>query len=199
MTDTRNAIRQIMLRRQGAARMGQPITDSVLIGTLEEAADLLDAALAHVAELEQVVAAGSVVQEEAPCPWAWDGDVLRVGDRIVGRVGRVKEWWAAGDSDGKTIVMTDERTARAVVVALAGYDPGVTFVLSLRPDWTREDIDAARNYDLGCYLAGMLEGYAEDFDGQQHEDDPQVARRWWGGGYKALTIQAKERSDDNPF
>jgi hypothetical protein len=138
-------------------------------------------------------------QEEAPCPWVWEGDTLRVGVLNAGRVGRFKGWWAAGDSDGKTIVMTDEFTARAVVVALAGFDPGVTFALSLHPDWTREDIDAARAWGLGSYVAGMLEGYAEDFNGQQHEDDPQIARRWWAGGYKALTIQAKERSDDNPF
>ncbi len=147
----------------------------------------------------EIRAALEPTQEEAPCPWRWEGDHLYVDGNIVGSVGTAGGQWVASGIHPGYVVMPDERTARAVVVALAGFDPGVTFVLKLRPDWTREDIDAARNHDLGRYVAGMLEGYAEDFDGQQHEDDPAVVRAWWAGGYKALNLSAKDRDDDCPF
>lgn len=142
------------------------------------------------------------VQEEAPPPpWTWDGYDLRVNDDLFGSVGTDPKTgaWTARVCLGNARVVADQPTARAVLVAMAGFDPGVTFVLSLRPDWTREDIDAARAWGLGSYVAGMLEGYAEDFDDPQHVDDPEIVRRWWAGGYKALDLVAKEHDDDNPF
>lgn len=138
---------------------------------------------------------------EAPCPWTWDTYTLRANGKLYGSIGMdpATGMWTARVCLGDARVVSDERTARALLVAVAGYDPGVTFILTLRPEWTREDIDAARNHDLGSFVAGLLEGYAEDFDGQQHDPDPRIARRWWAGGYKALNLSVKDRDDDCPF
>ena len=137
----------------------------------------------------------------APCPWTWDTYTLRANGKLYGSIGMdpATGMWTARVCLGDARVVSDERTARALLVAVAGYDPGVTFILTLRPEWTREDIDAARNHDLGSFVAGLLEGYAEDFDGQQHDPDPRIARRWWAGGYKALNLSVKDRDDDCPF
>ena len=137
----------------------------------------------------------------APCPWTWDTYTLRANGKLYGSIGMdpATGMWTARVCLGDARVVSDERTARALLVAVAGYDPGVTFILTLRPEWTREDIDAARNHDLGSFVAGLLEGYAEDFDGQQHDPDPRIARRWWAGGYKALNLSVKDLDDDCPF
>lgn len=147
----------------------------------------------------EIRAALEPAQEEAPCPWVWDGDVLRVNGAPIGDVwDNAGEWVADWYQHGARLV-DDKFTARALLVAMAGFDPVVTFVLSLSPAWTRKGIDAARDHGFGCYLAGMLEGYAEGYDDPQHVDDPEVVRRWWASGSDAINLSAKERSDDNPF
>jgi hypothetical protein len=103
----RNEIRQIMLRRHTAARMGQPVTDAVLVGTLDEAADLLDAArggrdaaLARVARLERVLAVEAGDKAQAPPDWhpttggAWNGKE----DNYVYRIAAGRWSWVSRDT-----------------------------------------------------------------------------------------------------
>ena len=103
MTDTRNAIREIMLRRQGASRMGQPVTDAVLVGTLEEAADLLDAALARVVRLEIILAVECGDTTQVRPGWRrensleWNGP----GETWVYRSSPGRWVWASGGERGE--------------------------------------------------------------------------------------------------
>ena len=108
----RNEIRQIMLRRHHAARMGQPVTNAVLVGTLEEAADLLDAArgerdaaLARVARLERVLAVERGDASQAPSGWRREhpGTEWNHGDAHVWRLTTGRWRWvrpgAPNDAD----------------------------------------------------------------------------------------------------
>jgi len=189
LRDERDGAREDLHKHGGAA-----------MSTLAEMVREVCEDLAHVkADALRPKPTGPVVV--APCPWTWDTYTLRANGKLYGSIGMdpATGMWTARVCLGNARVVSDERTARALLVAVAGYDPGVTFILTLRPEWTREDIDAARNHDLGSFVAGLLEGYAEDFDGQQHDPDPRIARRWWAGGYKALNLSVKDLDDDCPF
>jgi hypothetical protein len=97
-------------------------------------------------------------------------------------------------------LVADEFTARAVLAVMAGEDPNVTFILTLRPMPTLAALHEARRAGLGDFLDPLLEdrtfGIARS---EQHTELPYVVRQWWAGGARALNLAAKECSDECPF
>ena len=109
-------------------------------------------------------------------------------------------WLASAFGASQVLGLPDEPTARAVLLALAGEDPGVTVALSLRASWTREDVDRALDAGFGWCVAPLLEGYAEGWDGTRRVKDPNVIRQWVAGGQGLMTLRVVEESADGcPF
>jgi hypothetical protein len=101
---------------------------------------------------------------------------------------------------GQSRTVADDRTARAVLDVLADKDPGVTFVLTLRPDVTPAAIRAARKAGFSHFLNPLLEDATFGIvSGGQYTEIPYVIRQWWSVGYRALNLSAKDRDDDCPF
>ena len=130
------------------------------------------------------------------------GPVLHIDGRERGNIVLCDDgtWLASALGAPQVLAIPDEPTARAVLLALAGEDPGVTVALSLRASWTREDVDRARDAGPGIYVAQLLEGYAEGWDGAQHTEQADVIRAWVAGGQGLMTLRVVEESADGcPF
>lgn len=101
---------------------------------------------------------------------------------------------------GQSRTVADERTARAVLDIFAGRDPGVTFILTLRPDVTPGAIRSARLAGLGHFIDPLLEDATFGIRGGcQYTELDYVIRQWWRLGYRALNLASKDLDDDCPF
>ena len=101
---------------------------------------------------------------------------------------------------GQSRTVADERTARAVLDIFAGRDPGVTFILTLRPAVTPAAIRAARKAGFSHFLNPLLEDATFGIvSGGQYTEIPYVIRQWWSVGYRALNLASKDLDDDCPF
>ena len=130
------------------------------------------------------------------------GPVLHIDGRERGNIVLCDDgtWLASALGAPQVLAIPDEPTARAVLLALAGEDPGVTVALSLRASWTREDADRALDAGFGWCVAPLLEGYAEGWDGTRRVKDPNVIRQWVAGGQGLMSLRVVEESaDDCPF
>lgn len=144
--------------------------------------------------------AAEVKAERRPPPSGseWVGQHFYVDGLYWGYVARMAGGeWVAMSADRATHA-PDERTARAVLMALASLDFGVTVALDLREGWTHDELARLQRTPLVPYISALIEAWMEGAPCPQHVEDVEVIRAWVAHGQDALTLRVVD-ADDVPL